>query len=85
MVRVFVCGDLRENAKKAAGVAPAAWCGVLSCYEDVTWDRRGRGLWKVAGAVHGIDHEPVPMRLPMKWCEATGASTARASATAAVP
>jgi len=42
-------------------------------------------LWKVAGAVHGIDHEPVPMRLSMRRCVATRASTARAVATAAVP
>ena len=76
-----MCG----NAKKAAGGAPAAWCGVLvCCYEEVTWGR-GRGLWNVAGGVHGIDHEPFPIEVPMRSFVATGTSWARATATAAVP
>jgi hypothetical protein len=57
VVRV-VAGELAGNTKKAAGVSPGGLVsGSSRSYEKVTWDRRGRGLWKVAGTVHGIDHE----------------------------
>ena len=38
-------------------------------------------MWKVSGTVHGIDHEPEPMRSFM----ATWAYRTRATAAAAVP
>ena len=42
-------------------------------------------MWKVAGAVHGIDQQPEPMVLSMRSLATTWAYRARATATAAVP
>jgi hypothetical protein len=47
-----------ETRKRPPGLPRRPGERFLSSYEKVTWDRRGRGLWKVAGTVHGIDHEP---------------------------
>jgi hypothetical protein len=49
-------GWKREKGRR--GCPGGLVSGSSRSYEKVTWDRRGRGLWKVAGTVHGIDHEP---------------------------
>jgi len=48
----------RKHEKGRRGCPGGLVSGSSRSYEKVTWDRRGRGLWKVAGTVHGIDHEP---------------------------
>src|SRR5262249_20043223 len=59
---VVVGGNGSETRKRPPG-CPGGLGGKSSrCYEEVTWDRRGRGLWKWAGPGHGIDHEPLALR-----------------------
>jgi len=50
-------GNGRKREKGRRGCPGGLVSGSSRSYEKVTWDRRGRGLWKVAGTVHGIDHE----------------------------